>query len=432
MGLRIGIFTNAYKPEISGVVKSVGIFRDELVRQGHAVYIFAPEAPNYEDEDYGVFRYPAIQLRASVNFPLAIPVSPFIDWVVPRLKLDILHSQHPVLLGEEAITFAKSLNLPHIFTHHTQYEEYSHYVPFNQTIVKTFTREMVRAYLARCVKVIAPSESIKTQLSRQYPTVQERLSVLPTPINLEAYTAGNLNPARIRQEYRLGDAFTFVSVGRLTPEKSFDVLLDAFAQVLPAHPETRLLIVGDGASRKDLQKQAERLQIDHRVVFAGAVDYAEVPHFLSAGNAFAFASTSETQGIVMAEGMAAGLPVVAVDAPGSRDTVINEQNGLLVDNSAEALAQGMRRLLDDPALGRAFSAEALKTAQTYSPAVLTGRLVALYEEAIDLFARQPIQYRRGVFEADEARTFPPQWLMELTGATDLLDHLTSVWRKLGT
>jgi len=85
--MRIGIFTNTYKPEINGVVRSISTFRDELVRQGHAVYVFAPESPNYEDEEYGIFRYPALRLPVAENYPLAIPVSPHIDWVVPRLKL---------------------------------------------------------------------------------------------------------------------------------------------------------------------------------------------------------------------------------------------------------------------------------------------------------------------------------------------------------
>ncbi|MFQ5578415.1 MAG: glycosyltransferase, partial [Anaerolineae bacterium] len=384
--MRIGIFTNAYKPEISGVVKSITTFRDELVRQGHAVYIFAPEAANYEDTEYGVFRYPAVKVSAAVNFPLAIPISPFIDWVVPRLKLDVLHSQHPILIGEEAINFAKALNLPHVFTHHTQYEEYSHYIPFNQNIVKTLTREMVRLYLVRCVKIIAPTKSIQLQLGRQYPEVKDRLNILPSPIDPARFQPQALNPQPIREQYRLAETFTFVSVARLTPEKNFSALLKAFALAAAGHPQARLLIVGDGNSKKELVKLAGTLEIAEKVIFVGAIDYDQVPHYLAASDAFAFASTSETQGLVMVEGMAAGLPVVAVDAPGNRDVTRNGKNGLLVQNSVSALADGMRRLLENSELRQTLSRGALNTAAGYSAAPLTTRLLRLYEEAIELYA----------------------------------------------
>lgn len=430
--MRIGIFSNAYKPEISGVVQSISTFRDELVRRGHAVYIFAPEAAHYEDDDYGIFRYPAIRLPASVNFPLGIPVSPFIDWVVPRLKLDILHSQHPILIGEEAITFAKTLNLPHVFTHHTQYLEYSHYIPFNQNIVKTLTREVVRAYLARSVKIIAPTESIKAQLADQYPGQKERLAVLPSPIDPERFRGPTINPHPIRQKHHLEDKFTFVSVARLTPEKSFDKLLNAFAIGTANHPKARLMIVGDGTSKKDLIKLAEKLEIASKVIFTGAVEFHEVPNHLAACNAFAFASSSETQGLVMAEGMAAGLPVVAVDAPGNRDVVIDDVNGLLVTNTVDDLAEGMKRLIESTSLCRRLAEGAAETAEAYSAATLTHQLVDLYQDAIDKFNREPINYSRFAPQ-DEPRHFPPQWLVEITGgSTDWIDSLASFWHKLGS
>jgi len=429
--MRIGIFTNTYKPEINGVVTSVSTFRDELVRQGHAVYIFAPEAASFEDEDYGVFRYPAIKLKAKVNYPLAIPVSPYINWVVPRLKLDILHSQHPILIGEEAIAFARNLNLPHVFTHHTQYEEYSHYIPFNQNIIKTLTREVVRTYLTRCVKIIAPTRSIMEQLRQQYPGVADRFSALPSPIDLARFHPDGLNPQPIRRQYRLDDAFTFVSVARLTVEKRFDVLLKAFVQVVNRYANTRLLIVGDGASRKSLEELARKLHIDRQVIFAGSVPYEQVPSYLAAGDAFAFASTSETQGLVMLEGMAVGLPVVTVDAPGNRDVTVDGYNGLLVQNSDDvaALAEAMARMVADEPLRRSLAEGARQTATGYSAENLTRGLVDLYQQSIDIYHRRPLEYKR---EFEALRQFPPQWLDEMTGGhTDWLDSLASFWQKLG-
>ena len=426
--MRIGLFTNAYKPEISGVVASISTFRDELVRQGHAVYIFAPEASDYEDEEYGVFRYPALRLTSAVNLPLAIPVSPFINWVTPRLKLDILHSQHPVLIGEEAVTFARDLNLPHVFTHHSQYEEYAQYIPFNQNIVKTLTREVVRGHLIRSVKVITPTKSIQDLLSAQYPAFKDRLVTLPSPINLDLYHPQHLNPAPIRCRYRLEDKFTFISVGRLAKEKKFPVLFEAFKEITISQPQTHLILVGDGPIKKDLQKLAQELDLTDQITFTGFVDHAEMPHYLAAAQAFAFASTTETQGLVMVEGMAAGLPVVAVDAPGSRDVVQHEVNGLLTENSTSALARGMAHLVADPTRRQTLAAGALKTAADYAPSILTRRLVDCYQEAIQCYREAPLNYKRFSRDPEGSRQFPPQWLSDI--AEDSVDSFTAFWQKI--
>ncbi len=430
--MRIGIFTNTYKPEINGVVRSITTFRDELVQQGHAVYIFAPEAPKFEDEDYGVFRYPALRLSAKVNYPMAIPVSPYIDWVVPRLKLDILHSNHPVLLGEEAINFAKRLNLPHIFTHHTQYEAYSHYVPFNQTIVRTLTREFVRNYIARSVRVIAPTESMREIIAANYPNFDSRLRVLPSPVNLAHFQSDSDAAQRIRKKYQLGEHFVFVSVSRLTAEKNVSALIEAFAKVHAKNPDTHLLLVGDGALKSDLQHLSSRLNIAEAVIFTGSVPYDEVPHLLSASDVFAFASTTETQGLVTLEAMSVGLPVVVVDAAGNRDVTEDGVNGLLVEKSTDAIAEGMTRLLKDKTLRHELSIGARKTAHSYSAPALTRKLVEIYQEAIERYFDNPIEYKRFPHVADDFRQFPPHWLSEITGGAEWLESVVSFWKNLGS
>ena len=426
--MRIGIFSNAYKPDISGVVTSICTFRDELVRQGHAVYIFAPESGDYEDEDYGIFRYPSVKLTSAVNIPMAIPVSPFINWVAPRLKLDVLHSQHPFLIGEEAVTFAKQLGLPHVFTHHSQYEEYSSYIPFNQNIVKTFTREVVRGHMMRSVRIITPSESIQKMLVEQYPEIADRFRVVPSPVNLELFDPGRLRPDSIRHRYGLKGKFVFIVVARLSPEKQFPVLLEAFQSVVAAHTRVHLLIVGGGRAKDDLEKLTQRLGLTQSVTFAGLVDFEDVPHHLAAADAFAFPSTSETQGLVLAEGMAAGLPVVAVDAPGNRDVVQHEVNGLLTENSPEALAAGMVRLLENPDLCRAYADKARKTADGYAPAVLATRLIEYYAEAIERYARQPLTYKRFARDQDSSRQFPPQWFTDIKDES--VESLITFWEKI--
>lgn len=414
--MRIAIFTNAYKPYVSGVVRSITTYRRELRRQGHAVYVFAPEAPDYEEEDYDIFRYPGINIGSTVKFPIAIPVSPCIDWVVPRLRFDVIHSQHPMLLGQEAIGFSRKHRLAHVFTYHSQYEIYAtYYAPFSEAIVKRVIRELVKYHMLHAQRIIAPSESVYSHLVSQYQEIADRVVILPTPMDLGAFET--LRPEPIRARYQLDRGFTFVCVARLTTEKNHPMLLDCFARATADHPDAKLLIVGDGPMRKDLEKQARRLGLDGRVHFCGQVDYDEVPHYLAAGDAFAFASMSETQGLVMIEAMAAGLPVVAVDAPGNRDVVVHKENGLLTAADEDAFSEGLQQIMLDADLRHRLVQGAKRTAATYEASAVVQRLLGVYEEARQKLAQNP---PKGLLDqiTEQARQFPPKWLSEIADVFD--------------
>ena len=134
--MHIAHFTNTYRPVISGVVRSVSTFRQALVELGHNVFIFTQQASDYEDTEPFIFRYPALDLPVFHDFPSTIPLSPFVDRLLPHLKLDLIHTHHPVLLGQTAASKAEELDLPLIFTFHTRYREYSHYVPLSQKFVQ--------------------------------------------------------------------------------------------------------------------------------------------------------------------------------------------------------------------------------------------------------------------------------------------------------
>lgn len=378
--LRIGIFSNCYQPVINGVVRSISVFREELIRQQHTVYVFAPRARGYKDVEPGVLRYSAVEVRYPAVFALPIPFSRSISKLIPQLRLDIIHSQHPVALGQEAAHQARRLGVPLVFTYHSRYEAYAPYIPFNQRVVKSLTREVVGGYLERCQRIIVPSESVLTLIGEEYPKVVRRAVVIPTPVDLRAYE--HLDPAPIRARYRLGDDFIFVVVTRLALEKGLKALLRAFALLLRERPEARLLMVGDGPLHGYLMKQTAVLGIASRVIFAEAVPFEQVPQYLAAGDAFVYASLNETQGLAIAEAMAAGLPVVAMDATGVRDTITNGVSGLLTPPDEVALAEGMRRLMDDSMLRARLSAGARAAAARYAVPAITQKLLKVYEEAI--------------------------------------------------
>jgi glycosyltransferase involved in cell wall biosynthesis len=380
--MHIANFTNTYLPVVNGVVRSIRSFRDELTRQGHNVFIFAQEA-DYVDKDPFIFRYPSLNLPIGVDIPTAIPLSPFIDRLLPIIKLDVIHTHHPFLLGQTAAIKAQELNLPLVFTFHTQYREYTHYVPFPaeavQDFLKTAVDRWLQDFMRRCQHIIIPSESMRERLVAEY-GLKNRFTVIPTGIDLEAYRTAN--GEKIRKRRRWQKDFVMISVGRLALEKNWPVLLHATALVLKDYPKFRLVLIGDGADKESLEDLAKELGIKRRVTFTGKIPFAEIPSYIKAADLFGFASITETQGLVTLEAMAAGLPVVAVDASGTRDILKHRQQGYLVENDPEALAAGIKKLIENPDRMKRFSEAAYKKAEKFSIEKLTNKLEGVYEQAI--------------------------------------------------
>jgi len=381
--MHIANFTNTYLPVVSGVVRSVRSFRDELTRKGHNVFIFAQEQVDYIDKDPFIFRYPSLNLPTGIDIPAAIPLSPFIDRVLPMVKLDVIHTHHPFLLGQTAATKAQEHNLPLVFTFHTQYREYTHYIPFPMETVQNFLKNAVdrwlQDFMRRCQHIIIPSESMRETLVNQY-GLKNNFTVIPTGIDLEAYRTAS--GEKIRKKQRWEKDIVMISVGRLAPEKNWPTLLHATALVLKDVPRFRLVLIGDGPDRKSLEGLAQELGIQKRVIFTGQLQFSEIPAYMKAANLFGFASITETQGLATLEAMAAGLPVVAVDASGTRDILKHGQQGYLVENNAEALAGGIKKLLSNPDRMQKFAKAAYKRAQSFNIEQLTERLLDVYEQAI--------------------------------------------------
>jgi 1,2-diacylglycerol 3-alpha-glucosyltransferase len=406
--LHIAFFTNYYHPVVNGVVRSVASFRENLMKQGHNVFIFAQSDSTYKDDEPFIFRYPSLPLPLG-DISTAIPVSPFVDQLLPTLKLDVIHTHHPILLGQTAARKAAELDLPLVFTFHTQYWEYTHYVPFPQEAIQDFLKNAVhrwlREFMQKCQHIIIPSESLKDILVRDY-GLHERYSVIPTGTDLEPFM--NADGKSLRSKNGWQEETVLISVGRLAPEKNWDTLVRAFAKVHEKHAGMRLVLIGDGAARSSLEALAAELGVAEQVTFTGALPFQEIPRYLKAADAFAFASVTETQGLVTIEAMAAGLPVVAVDGPGTRDIMEHGKQGFLVENDSDALAKGINKLLADPQRLKRLSNNALKKAKTFEVNQLGKQLLGVYEQAIqDKKENQYVTLHTGETAVQEAVS-PPQ------------------------
>lgn len=382
--MHIAYFTNFYHPIVNGVVRSVSAFRKALSELGHNVFIFAQQSPGYEDREPFIFRYPAINLPIQVKIPAAIPISPFVDRLLPSLKPDVIHTHHPFLLGQTAAAKAEELGLPLIFTFHTRYRQYVHYFPFPQETVQEFLREAVDIWLGefmqKCHHIVVPSESTRRQLYDEY-GVSAQISVIPTGVDLRPFEQADGSAIRAARGW--GADRVLISVGRLAPEKNWETLLEAVARATPVHPELRLILIGEGPSKNELERQAQALGIASRVEFLGKVPFDDIPSYLKAADLFGFASTTETQGLVTMEAIAAGLPVVAVDAPGTRDVIRPQVDGLLTENDSQALSQALCRLLEDENLYRHYQSAAIQRARDFDIICQAQRLIEVYGQAIE-------------------------------------------------
>jgi glycosyltransferase involved in cell wall biosynthesis len=376
--MNILILTNTFSPHVGGVARSVAAFADEYRTRGHRVLVVAPAFAGMPEDEPDVVRIPAIQNFNASDFSVVLPVRPALNERIDAFGPDIVHSQHPFLLGMTAVRIARRRGLPLVFTHHTLYERYTHYVPGDSPALKRFVIELATRYANLSDQVFAPSESIRDLLLQRGVTTP--VAVVPTGVRLEAFAQGD-GPA---YRARMGippDAFVVGHLGRLAPEKNLDFLAAAVAGFVGRDPSAHFLVVGTGPSEATMRETFDRAGLSARVHIAGILQQQALADALHAMDVFAFASTSETQGMVLTEAMAAGLPVVALDAPGAREVVADGRNGrLLREDTPAAFADALAWVAALPADARqALRNAALETARTFSMPRTADKALACYE-----------------------------------------------------
>lgn len=375
--MRVGIFTNNYLPMRGGVTAAVEILREGLEALGHRVWVFAPRFAGAPADPPFVFRYASVPAPTYPDFPLAVPFSPRLARAAGGLGLDIIHAQHPFLLGRVARRLARALGRPLVFTYHTRYEKYAHYVPLRRDLVEAAATRWSRRFADLADLVIAPSADIRqTLLGRG---VRAPIEVVPTGVELDRFAPGDRRAARAALGLPEGDP-VLLYVGRLDREKSVERLVAAFEQVVQVVPGARFVLVGDGTRGAALRGGARGSAAGGRMDFRGALPREALPPYYRAADLFVFASETETQGLVLVEAAASGLPAVAVSATGVDEVIESGATGMLVKPDPRELAEAAIALLLDPARRRAMGASARARAEReFSAARQTRRIAALYE-----------------------------------------------------
>lgn len=399
--------TNTFAPHVGGVARSVTAFTDEYRRRGHEVLVIAPEFAGAPAHEVGVLRVRALQNFNGSDFSVVLKPSGRLSRVVQAFAPHLIHSHHPFLLGSTALRLARSLRVPLAFTHHTMYERYTHYVPGDSPALKRFVERLSTNYANLCAHVFAPSASTLATLRERQ--VEVPIEALPTGVRLSDYDGGN--GAGLRAALGIpAEAFVVGYVGRLAEEKNLPFLARTFVRLLRQQPPAQVLIVGDGALRNGLQQTFCDAGLQDRVRFTGTLQGALLVSAYKAMDVFAFASQTETQGMVLAEAMAAGVPVVALDAPGVREVVIDGTNGRLLALADEgAFCDGIQSAR---AAFAALRAGALRTAQDWALDRSVDRALARYEQLLTVPSPAPLAMDEAWYRT--ARLLRAEW--DLLGA----------------
>jgi glycosyltransferase involved in cell wall biosynthesis len=387
--MRILMISDVYFPRVNGVSTSIQTFKNSLTEVGHHVDLIAPYYPNETDED-AVIRIPSrylfidpedrmMQLREIMK-------------LIPQLKeneYDVIHIHTPFVAHYAGIKLSKALQIPVIESYHTYFEEYLfHYIPFlPKQLMRYVARRFSRQQCKEVDHVIVPSSAMLGVLSNY--GIETEMNILPTGLKLNDFKSGD----RIGfcQHYGIDpERPILVHIGRVAFEKNIGFLLECVARARSKTPNLLFIIAGEGPALPNLKKRANQLALEDNVKFIGYLKRGQpLWDCFSAANAFIFASHTETQGLVLLEAMALGIPVISTEAMGTLDILAPRKGALVAQPNVNDFSNKIMMLLDEPALQCSLSEDGRQYVKQWSTERMTEKLVNLYQDLCGMEANKP-------------------------------------------
>ena len=341
--MKIAIFTETYLPDINGVVTHIKMLKEGLESLGHEVLIVTADAKSrkhYTKEQ--VLHCPAVSAKRLYNYGLSSPLSLKRLQLLKKYNPDIIHIHQEFGIGLSGAVIAKILHKPLVYTLHTMYDDYIYYVAPKPMVplVRNMSHYYFKLLADNATALTGPSKKVEEYFKEL--GVHKPVNVIPNPVELDIFEPSNIEPEKkhaFRAKYEVDDAcFLACFCGRLGKEKSVDVLLGFWAQTVKAEDKLRLLIIGDGPSKRELEEQAQALGIADTVIFTGKVPHEELPPYYASCDVYITASLSDTNSISMLEAMATGLPVLHIYDELNRGQVVDGVNGFIYRNAEELRA----------------------------------------------------------------------------------------------
>jgi len=383
--MKIGIFTECYKPVMNGVVVSVETFKKALEEKGHEVFVFTSDNEDAVSEP-NVYRFPAIVDPKKRVYPVLVPSIEMQKTYLPEdviKQLDIIHAQHMFTAGRLARYAAKRYNKPLIYTYHTLIADYTHYAGIFSKVVQIYLKNMSKRFCNSCDQLITPSKSMKKILLGY--GIKTPIEVVMTGIDPKAYKrVSELANQQLREKYRIDKKDTILLyLSRIAKEKNIDFLFKSFVKIKKAYPACHLLMVGGGPEEQWCKARVKQLKIDKSVTLTGMLPKEEANEAFGMADLFTFPSVTETQGIVVAEAMASGTPPVAVGKMGPTDLIHDGEDGYLTKLDIKDFTDKVLKLLKDDDLRERFAKAGLKRIKEFSTETSTNQLIGLYEKVIE-------------------------------------------------
>lgn len=380
------MLSDVYFPRVNGVSTSIRTSAEALSEMGHTVCIVAPEyGPNSGEDKYGsngtyeILRLPARRIFFDPeDFLIRSSALRAVLTELARRHWDVIHIHTPFRAHQLGVRLAKLTGRPTVETYHTFFEEYvANYLPWApKSLLRLFARRASRKLCHDVDHLIVPSQQMVTVLEGY--GIKMPHTVLPTGIDLREFTGGS--GAAFRQLHNIAaDRLTLVTVGRLAIEKNIGFLLQMLQKLIVEFPTLLLIIAGEGPDSGRLKKLSVSLGLQNNVYFVGNLDRrTTLLDCYRAGDIFVFASPTETQGLVLIEAMALGVPIVSTAVMGTA-TVLRDAHGARIsEENADIFAEHVAKLLRSPAERAILAAAGPIDARAWSTDVLMQRAVALY------------------------------------------------------
>ena len=334
--MNIGIFTDSYFPQLSGVATSIKTLKDALEKQGHNVFIFTTTDPHIKKGtvEANIFRFSSVPFISFTDRRVAFRGFFEATKVAREVKLDIVHTQTEFALGMIGKYVAHQLKIPAIHTYHTMYEDYLHYVLNGHLLRPYHVKQFTNAYLKNMDGVIAPSKRVEALLKRYRVNIPMR--VIPTGVDINSLNKPET--VDVRKELDIPDDVpVLLTLSRVAEEKKIDRILNAMPEILDEFPQTRLVIAGDGPDMEVLQEQVERLTLEDSVIFTGDIPHDDVGSYYKMADLFVSASDTETQGLTYIEALASGTKCVVYDTDYTEHVFDDEEFGKVFNGPGEML-----------------------------------------------------------------------------------------------
>lgn len=389
--MRVLMISDVYFPRINGVSTSIQTFRRGLLAAGHETVLIAPEypAPWPGRDEAEIIRVPSRCLPLDPE-DRAMKLGKLRELRPDLAKraFDLVHVQAPFIAHYHGVNLARRFGVPVVETYHTYFEEYlHHYVPLMpRALMRLLARRFTSSQCNALDALVVPSRAMRDAL--QAYGVRTRMQIIPTGMEMNRFAGGD--GARFRAELGIAPGQpTLVHVGRIAHEKNIDFLFRMFRKVVDRRADVVLIVAGEGPALAHCKSYAASLGLASSIRFVGYLSRDSVLlDCYKAGDLFVFSSRTETQGLVLLEAMALGVPVVSLAYMGTADIVGSERGARVAPEDEAGFAAIVVDLLNDPRLRATMSADAREYAATWSADAMATRLVDFYQETLDTHSRQ--------------------------------------------